>query len=136
LACPSPDWGGPNRPQGSANQVGKTELGLKFNPQCQLPDAVSSGVTQASGLNLSECADYLAVRKSLSFGQIVARIIEVWVVQDICKASLELQCDPFRQPEALAKAEVPSGSPRANERPYTCVAKAANDLRATKEVVG
>src|ERR1700730_17019009 len=105
-------------------RVGEPELGLKFNPQCQLPDAVSAGVTEASGENLSECA--AAARSPLS--QILARIIEVRVVQDIGKARLELECDPLRQPESLAKAEVPSSSPRANERSHASIAKAANDI--------
>ena len=108
----------------SLGRVGEPELGLKFNPQCQLPDAVSAGVTEASGKNLSECA--VAARSPLS--QIVARIIEVRVVQNIGKATLELECDPLRHVESLAKAEVPGNSSRAYEGPYTCVAKAANDI--------
>jgi len=115
-------WQPPSRRR-PPHRLFKLELGLKFNPQRHLPDTVSAGVTGARALDLSECA--LAVN---TLSQILARIIEVWVVQDIGKASLELERDPFRQPESLAKAEVPSSSPRANERPYTCVAKAANDV--------
>jgi hypothetical protein len=102
-------------------RVGKPERWLKFNPQCQLPDTISAGVTDASGENLSECT--LAVN---TLSQILARIIEVWMVQDVGKARLELECDPLCHPESLAKAEVPSSGPRANERPYTGVAKAAS----------
>ncbi len=108
-------------------RVGKPERRLKFNPQRKLPDTVPSGVTDASGENLSECTlagACAGVEYTLS--QILARIIEVWVVQDVGKARLELECDPLCHPESLAKAEVPSNGPRANERPYTGVAKAAS----------
>jgi len=37
-------------------RVDKLERRLEFNPQCQLPDTVPAGITDASGLNLSECA--------------------------------------------------------------------------------
>ena len=57
-------------------RVGKPERRLKFNPQCQLSDTVSAGVTEASGKNLPESAK--AARSPLS--QVVAWIIEVWVI--------------------------------------------------------
>ena len=98
-------------------------LELEFNPQRKLPNAVPSGVTDASGLNLSECADAIVV----SFGQIVAWIIPVWVVGEVGKAALELQLNPLCDLEILGEPEGEVDGSGANQRPHGSVAKATND---------
>ena len=89
---------------------------LEFNPERELPDAASSGVTGASLGNLSEMA----------VSQIVPRIIEVYVVDDVCEATVELQSKSLREPEALGESQGEVNRLRANERPHASVAKAAN----------
>ena len=98
---------------------------LEFNPQRELPDAVSSCVTFARGENLSECA---LARRSRTLSQILARIIKVWVVGDIGKAALELQLKSFCELEILREPQGKINRPRANQRPHASVAKAANDV--------
>ena len=71
---------------------------LELKPQRKLPDAVTAGVADARGKNLSECA--LAVN---ALSQIVARIVEVWVVGEIGEAAFELQLKPLREPEVLGE---------------------------------
>jgi hypothetical protein len=94
--------------------------GLEFNPQRKLPHAVSSGVTLASGLHLSECA----------LTQIVARIIEVRVVGNVGKAALELQLKPFRELEIPGEPQGEVKCFGANQRSHGSVAKAASNAGA------
>jgi hypothetical protein len=98
---------------------------LEFNPQRKLPDAVSSCVTFARGENLSECA---LARRSRTLSQILARIIEVYVVGEIGKAGLELQLKPLRELEVLGEPQGEVNGSGPNQRPHASVAKAANDV--------
>jgi len=93
---------------------------LKFKSQRKLPDTVASGVSLTRGKDLSECA----------FTQIVARIIEVYVVGEIGKAAFELQLKPLRELEILGEPQRKVDGPGANQRPHASVAKAANDAGA------
>jgi hypothetical protein len=97
---------------------------LKFNPERELSDAVPSGVAGARSENLSECA---LARRSRTLSQILARIIEVWVVGDIGKAALELQLKPLRELEVFSEPQGEVNGSGANERPHAGVAKTAND---------
>src|SRR5215471_12456567 len=78
---------------------------LKFKPQSELSDAVSTRVTDASGENLSECAGVVRVARSSSLSQIVARIIKVWMVGQVGKAALELQPKSFGELEVLGEPQ-------------------------------
>ena len=111
---------------------------LELEPQRKLPDAVATGVTEARGLNLSECAQ-AGVPVNLS--QVVARIVEVRVVGQIGEAALELQPKSLREPEVFGESQRQVNCSRANQRPDASVAKAANDAAVgeawtIKRVVG
>jgi hypothetical protein len=75
---------------------------LKLDPQCKLPDAVAAGVTAAGALNLTECA---LTRQSRTLSQIVARVVQVYVIRDIGEAAFELQPHPFRELEVLGQPQ-------------------------------
>ena len=72
---------------------------LELDPQCQLPDTVAAGIAAASALHLSKCA--YASRRARTLSQIVARVIQVYVIGDIGKAALELQLNPFLKLEVF-----------------------------------
>jgi hypothetical protein len=72
----------------------------ELNPSRELSNAVAAGVTAARLENLSECA--LAVS---TLSQILARIIEVWVIGEIRKTALELEHDSLRDPEVLGEPQ-------------------------------
>src|SRR6266496_3434581 len=93
----------------------------ELNPQRNLADAIPAGVTGARLKYLSECA--LAVN---TFTQIVARIIEVWMVREIGKAALELQLKPLGELEILGQPQGEVNCSGANQRPHAGIAKAAN----------
>ena len=63
---------------------------LELKPQRKLPDTVAASVTDAGSENLSECAVGAHITR---LTQIVARIIEVYVVREISEAALELEPD-------------------------------------------
>jgi len=93
----------------------------ELNPQRKLSDAVSAGVAEARGENLSECA--LAVS---TLSQILARIIEVWVIGEIGKAAFELDHDSLRDPEVLSEPQGEVNGSGADKRSHAGVAKAAS----------
>ena len=83
---------------GQRNIYSRPPLGSELNSQGELTNPVASGVAHARGEDLSECA--LAVN---ALGQILARIIEVWVIGEIGKAAFELDHDSLRDPEILGE---------------------------------
>jgi hypothetical protein len=97
-------------------------LGSELNSQRELTNPVASSVADARGENLSECA--LTVG---TLSQILARIIEVWVIGEIAKAALELEHDSLSEPEILGEPQGEIHGSGANQRPHGSVAKTAND---------
>src|SRR5437867_457738 len=106
-------------------QAIKLIASLELKPQRELPDAVAAGVTNTGGENLSECAVGARISR---LSQVVARIIEVYVVGEIGKAALELQPKPLREPEILGEPQGEVNCSGANKRPRGGVAKAANHV--------
>ena len=81
------------------------------------------------GENLSECA---LARIPRTLSQILARIIEVWVIGQIGKAAFELEHDSVRDPEVLSQPQGEVNGSGANKRPHGRVAKAANNAAVAR----
>src|SRR5437762_10304109 len=77
-----------------AKQLRKSTT-LELKPQGKLTNAVAAGVAFARGENLPECAIGARISR---LSQVVARIIEVYMVGEIGKAGLELQLKSLREP--------------------------------------
>ena len=104
----APFW---RRPSDRADS--RIPLGSELKPQRELADAVSSGVTGASGLNLSECALPYAL------SQIVARIIAQFgwlgrLVKLVSNFNLNLSVSW----KSLASPRERLMCSRANQRPH------------------